>query len=159
MTRSAGACNYIGGLAPRSTPPVWAGGPSSVSVREVRVRTARGSFREPLNPLPGSQVAPWTEGCTAPPPQNVISQRILSLYLWQVVTLAGAGSVVCGPRPHQCQPVSPYGVGSVALVHGHVLVELCDTAFVGASVVINPGRLRGARTAHGHLQESRSLLP
>lgn len=26
-------------------------------------------------------------------------------------------------------------------------------------VVINPGRLRGARTAHGHLQESQSLLP
>lgn len=106
---------------------MWAGGPNSVSVREVRVRTARGSFREPLNPPPpppGSQVAPWAEGRTAPPPKNVNSQRILSLYLWQVVTVAGAGSVVCGPRSHPCQPVSPYRVGSVALEHGHLLVEL-----------------------------------
>lgn len=33
MTLSAGACNYIGGLAPPSTLPVWAKGPSFVYER------------------------------------------------------------------------------------------------------------------------------
>lgn len=139
---------------------MWAGGPSSVSVRGSGSGLQEEHSENGLNTpsrLPGS---PWAGGSTALPLVMMspslfcpcTSDRLsrwLVLVLWNVATGLTNASLCPYTEPTEC-----YCLG-----HGHMLVEICATVFVGTSLIINPCRLRGARPAQGHLQEIQSLLP